>query len=250
MNEWWTRKGKQSRADEKRFIIALKRAKKASTVCCYFLLPIKVNSIIKASLTNADNYVNGTALMLTDDSNVLLISQLMEHFLIECLFLHVSETRQMDALSICMAFSSARGRVFLGAKTQLGKCYFFSSGPGRRNTNAIASRSLQFLEGFPCFEVFWLPQQFISCLTASFTVENFCKAFTYRVFHRQSLHFNLINLPFKRHAVSNERVIAIYTFVICFCSCRSYQNLLYQLIPFRYLRCLIGRHAAVFGGNS
>lgn len=80
------------------------------------MLPIKVNSIIKALLTNADNYVNGSALMLTDDSNVLLISQLMEHILIECLFLHVSETRQMDAQSICMALYAAKGTNIFWAR--------------------------------------------------------------------------------------------------------------------------------------
>lgn len=41
------------RLGKKKIRNRFEEGEKASTVCCYFLLPIKVNSIIKASLTNA-----------------------------------------------------------------------------------------------------------------------------------------------------------------------------------------------------
>jgi hypothetical protein len=89
------------------------------------------------------NYVNRSALMLTDDPNVLLISQLMERHFIECLFLHVSEMRQMDA-PVAFAWDwRERGRGFWARKRSWEN---LSSGT-RRNKMQLRVAPFEFLGG-------------------------------------------------------------------------------------------------------
>ena len=116
--------------------------------------------------------------MLTDDSNVLLILQLMESNLIECLFLHVSEMRQMDAPKHLHGFL-AKGTMCFGRENAVGKSYFFSSVPSPAEIRMhLRVAPFNSLEGFSYFQVFWLHQLF-DCI---FYRWRFCEAFIYRVF--------------------------------------------------------------------
>lgn len=161
MIEWWTRKGKRVPREWKRFVIALKRAKKHQPFVVIFPMPIKVNSIIKALLTNTRQscqwiyaYVNRWfECFINIATNGTYFNWM---FVFTCLW------NETDGRAFTWLSTKPRGRWLLGAKTQLKN--FVSSHRDRRKTNAIASRSLQFHKGFPYFkETFWLPQQFISC---------------------------------------------------------------------------------------
>lgn len=185
--------------------------------------------------------------MLTDDSNVELISQLMEHIFIEvpaCLFFYFTAVydylgkcthlRQMDAQSICMA-SQGGIEEFENGTIWARKRNWESSSPDwdQPPKNTCTGRSLRSsFEGFPLTSHHQL--------LAAHCIPN-------RWFNFQAT--NLLPTGCLRASCTFHltRGLSPSAHLSSVCATEANVKIYYQLIPFRYLRGLIGRQAAVCG---